>query len=305
MKVRELLEATDEYQAFVQILKNNCLRNFRAMVQTELRLLRGDNRMLGGTKADGYRYAWSHNAARKTARESATQNNFFLTWASTAPQWKNVPKRTYSTFCTLSYEGAGGFGNVSLVVPFDTVDRFAAMPDDFNLMNVANGHYDLMSLAEIFATTVRSARFALDRTRDVELLKVVSQPGSAVDLEGRVSPKAVKDVDRLFSELIALDKKSDVLAKSDRLTSLHSNVQELRDVLGDQSLISWLQDNVSPDSLMVQVFSSLTALAAAGLPEKSEVWFEGPYISLRTPDLAADDLYKVGLMRKLKKDVLG
>ena len=306
MKVAELLEAADPYAELVKRLKANCTKNFRAMVQSDLPLLRGDGQMYGTYQtADGKKFSWTQFGARKTARVSQTGNNLFMSWVSTAPQWKNVPKRTYSTFATLSYEDAAGFGNVGLVVPFDTVDRFAAMPDDFNLLNVGDGRYDLMQLAEIFSSATDSAYGARDRTRDPELLKIASLPGTSVNFNAKISPKDFKALDTLFSQLIAFDKSSDLLAQSEKLMTLHSDVQELRDILGDQSFISWLQANVSPESLDVEVFTSLSALAAANPPPKSEVWFEGPYISIRCDSLNADDMYTDGFMKKLVKDVLG
>jgi hypothetical protein len=307
MKVTELLEATDQYAELVTRLKTNCPKNLRALVQSDLPLLRGDSRMLGmSVTAEGHKFAWAQFPARKTARVSQTGNNLFLSWVSSAPQWKNVPKRAYSYFATLSYEDADNFGKVSLIVPFDTVTNYAAMPDDFNLLEIGDGRYDLMTLAETFSATVRDAYQARERTSDIELSAIVNLPGTDVDIDGgRLSPKDFKHLDQLFSQLIAFDKSSDLLAKSDRLRSLHSDVQELRDVLGDQSFLSWLQDNVSPADLNVSTFSSLTAIAASQPPPKSEIWFEGPYISIRCDSLNADDLYTDGFMKKLVKDILG
>ncbi len=83
---------------------------------------------------------------RTTPRSSLTGTSIFLDITKYSPKWKNVPKRTLSTFCSPSFNAVTDFGDTQIVIPLDKVKSFATMQGDFNEQRFAMKGDSLMSL---------------------------------------------------------------------------------------------------------------------------------------------------------------
>ncbi len=91
-------------------------------------------------------------------RSSQTSNNLILQFSNHFVD--GIPPRKRSYFATNSYEEAGTFGSVYLIVPHDNVGNFAVIEDDFNLKEIPSLSKCAKNLSD-FGYKVGSAAFVL------------------------------------------------------------------------------------------------------------------------------------------------
>jgi hypothetical protein len=94
---------------------------------------------------DGFKLLYF--GGRTTERKSLTGNSMLLRMSKTDPRWKKegIPDRSMSTFTSLSAGGAKEFGTLGMVLPLNSVKRFAWTTKDFNYLHVPDtkmSYYD-------------------------------------------------------------------------------------------------------------------------------------------------------------------
>ena len=122
---------------------------------------------------------------------------------------------------------------------------------------------------------------------------------------------------QVFSNTSALLTLDDIQKLSDAIESIkkyfkdqprsaefYGSIDYIKDMaestLSDVSLMQWLEENVNPDKMGIQVSTTYAGLSRIALTPQSEVWFEGEYLALRffsstryaneIPDLLKDKL---------------
>lgn len=151
MKLTELV-LEDESKTFLTELKK-AKNNLKLMIEGNI-LYRGvdylrDHATELGTLENGSTVFASKG--RSTPRRSQTNTNFFLNLASENERWKDIPSRQFSTFTAAHPSEAGDFGSLVAVVPYDSVNSFAAMKGDFNLKRVAFFGDARLSISGLFS----------------------------------------------------------------------------------------------------------------------------------------------------------
>lgn len=137
MKLTELV-LEDESKTLLTELKK-AKKNLKLMIEGNI-LYRGVGDIYGHTAELGTLENGSTvfaSKGRSKPRRSQTNTNFFLNLASESEKWKDVPSRQFATFTAAHPSEAGDFGALVAIVPYDSVNSFAAMKGDFNLKRVA------------------------------------------------------------------------------------------------------------------------------------------------------------------------
>lgn len=101
-----------EERAF-SLIDENC-QAFAKKMRT-MQIFRGGSATHG---KPGSCYFGNSNAGRE--RKSANTANYFTWWHDNHPDWADFPKRSRSFICSNDYDIANAYGNVLLLIPFDT-----------------------------------------------------------------------------------------------------------------------------------------------------------------------------------------
>jgi len=281
VKVIDLFEAsaveTRNYKLLVEHLKKNCRANLNALAKSPKLLLRGD------TGRGSYRIeegSWFAAPARTQPRRSQAGNGLLLTWVSSAPAWKDVPRRSMSTSCTPDYDHAAQFGNdIYIIIPYDTVKQYATSQVDFNYLELPNsemGEEGLMSVLVIVAEAFGVMHELRDQFDDERLNEIAYHDGFEIDFKDIHSMKEIKQANAAIVELQAYAKKHG----DKELTGGGGLIVDLLDLLDGKSLIQFLETSVSPKKLGIRSIFGTPVAALKTVSGTGEIWFEGPYVAI-------------------------
>jgi hypothetical protein len=311
MKIKELFEdgADKELADLIKVIKTVCPKNFKALIEGQgivPALYRGTSQ-LPHPIAPGLLYFVS--PARSTPRESKTGSNVFVSFATSSPLWKDIPRRAYSSSAGTTYDVADAFeGRPYLIIPADNVKSFACMETDFNKFDFSDeDEVTLLDLGDKIETLrgdfLHFYRNAGDVSKDKSFADVVkaSRPAFAnknvylTSQNIRELSDAIESVKKYFKDQ----------PRTAVFSSLMENIKftsdELDSSLNNMTLIQWLEENMNPDKMGIEVSTSYAGLSRIMLTSQSEVWFEGEYLALRfvSDKMRADDVVRV-LRKELK-----
>jgi hypothetical protein len=300
MKIKELLEDNRELDTLIKVINQVCPKNFKALIEGRAPVLYRGTSQKAEAKVGNLLYFVS--PARSNPRESKTHSNVFISFATFSPLWKGVPRRSYSSSASTSLEIASDFGGAAhLIIPSDSVKSFACMDTDFNEFDY--GDIDLLNLSGQISV-IKSKALRFYKSPDE-----VNKYKSFADI--------IKDNMQVFSNTSALLTLDDIQKLSDAIESIkkyfkdqprsaefYGSIDYIKDMaestLSDVSLMQWLEENVNPDKMGIQVSTTYAGLSRIALTPQSEVWFEGEYLALRffsstryaneIPDLLKDKL---------------
>jgi hypothetical protein len=274
MKLKELHESTNEYAVLVDAIKKYCENNFSLISSGKVTpLYRGTAQKNYHSAGSGYRFLVS--SARTEPRKSAMDNNIFLSFVSNHESWKDIPSREYSSFATPDVQRAVGFSPAWLIIPYDSVDRFAVMHDDFNY-SVPDSSYipDIQqSVLHLFDEMPRA-------NYDEDFKKIISQKELHFERDHQYTIAEIKKLSDLIEHLIDYFKEHDVL--NDEQDNLKYSLEEVEHEFG-KNIWRWMEQNLTPVELGVR---ALPFDRINKIPSGAEVWFNGPYIAIQAVSAA-------------------
>lgn len=84
----------------------------------------------------------------ETPRQSANTSNFYTLWIDNSPLWKDFPKRSKSFIGSSSWRISSGYGDISLMIPFDSA-KIGVCPADDLWFSFGDQHLeDLMTFCQ-------------------------------------------------------------------------------------------------------------------------------------------------------------
>ena len=293
MKLRELHESTNEYAVLVDTIKKYCKNNFSLISSGGgMPLYRGTAQKNYHSAGIGYRFLLS--SARPEPRKSAMDNNIFLSFVSNHESWKDIPSREYSSFATPDINRAAGFSPAWLIIPYDSVDKFAVMHDDFNYSTPDSSYIpDIQeSVAHLFDEMPRA-------NYDADFKKIISQKELHFKRDHQYTITEIKKLSDLVEQLIEYFKEHDAL--SDEQDNLKYSLEEVEREFG-KNMWGWMEENLTPKKLGVQ---ALSFNAINNIPSSAEVWFRGPYVAIQaTSTVDTEDVFTSDWFTQLALDVL-
>ena len=296
MKIRELFEAPKPNIAkratgtaiaptsdkLVEILKINCKNNLAAIGAGKAPVLHRGMELKSNLLSDGGSCKYYVSAELTTPRKSLTGSSMVISWVSSDASWDNVPSRYFSTSCAVNASEGADFGEPHLIIPFDTVKPYAFTPVDFNYIATARG--SIMHLGDVIGDVLRSLRWAAGRwairgAADDTISKYAKDPVFKKSISEIWTVEEIKQLSDIIDA--AEEWRGTTTSKDDEYDDLRINLPEFYDDTGGKSLYKFLRTEVTPGKLGVKVVSSIANLRS--IPDKSEVWFRGPYIALAVP----------------------
>lgn len=317
MKLSELFES-DEQSNLSAFLKK--ASNAVALAGKGHILWRGHDGLEDATRfakeigsIDNGSIVFFHVKGRQTPRESLTGSSLFLRLTKEMPAWKDLPSREKSTFASNNSHKAAAFGQVGIVLPFDSVNKFATIRHDFNLKPVPTPGGKRISLSDLsfeidvmFHETIKFIRrcrsfmknpteFGDVPAEDYESLKkLIEKFGLAdSDLTAAVNMNfSLNDGDGSL-------KREVIVGLGNYLTAVqkaidHSEIfialtkSAMRRVLvgfqnyfniHQKNLYTEIEEVLSPDNMGIDLFNDLSS-ATKDMDKKltTELWFEGDYL---------------------------
>lgn len=255
-------------------------------------------------------------AGRQSPRSSATGNNMVQSLSKIHPEWTKLkfPQRDLSVFAANKDVDADDFGQVGIVLPFDSVTRFAVTEDDLNLKRVHinnNGQHHLLRMQNAILSFLRGIGDLIDLTHstiaalgtpDIKTYKSLAAQEHLTD--GQF--KRYLDSNAFISSVM---KHSDWVRSTnddtkqwtradleilDELYSLwlsHANVfighsltqsatLKMASAFDDKIPSQVMLNSMRPKTLGAEVTDFSGMLTSIRSSELKEVWFEGPYFIL-------------------------
>lgn len=294
MKLKELHESADEYAALVDAIKKYCRNNFSLISSGDVMpLYRGTAQKNYHAVGDGYRFLVS--PTRTEPRKSAMDNNIFMCFVSNHESWKDIPSREYSSFATPDIDRAAGFSPAWLIIPYDSVDKFAVMHDDFNY-SVPDSSYipDIQeSVMHLFEEMPRA-------NYDEDFKKIISQKELHFKRDHQYTITEIKKLSDLIAQLIEYFKAHDAL--SDEQDNLKYSLEEVESEFG-KNIWQWMEQNLTPKKLGV---GTLPFDKINSIPSSAEVWFSGAYIAIQGSSTTdTEQMLWSDWFTQLELDVLG
>lgn len=253
-------------------------------------------------------------SGRQSPRSSATGNNMMQSLSKIHPEWTklNFPRRDLSIFAANKEVDAATFGQVGIVIPFDSVVKFAITKDDFNLKRVHqnnNGSHHLLRMQNAVISflggleaLLADTRKALEHAPSVEMYKSLAAQEHLSDSQFKtyltdnpLISAVLKHGDWLSSTADrTMEWKSSDLKILDELYSLwlsNSNVftnysmtssatLKMASAFGDKMPSQIMHKSMHPKTLGAEVTDFNGMLTSIRSSELKEVWFEGPYFIL-------------------------
>lgn len=284
MKIKELFEdQTDEDLAeLVKVIKAICPKNFKALIEGKApALYRGTSQ---GAHAQALGLLYFASPGRALPRESKTDSNVFISFATFSPLWKDVPRRSYSNSASTSWEVADQFdGRPHLIIPADSVKSFACMEIDFNEFDFDGTNLLNLSaeLSVIKSAALRFYRTPYERNKYESFADLVRDNMPAFSNTNR--RLTLEDIQKLSDAIESIKK---YFKDRPRDAVFDGIIDDIRFVvtqstLSDVSLIQWLEENLRPDEMSIRVSESYEGLSRIRMTPESEIWFEGEYLALR------------------------
>lgn len=111
-----------EPEQFMNILKQHCKGWINAVKTNHvIPIWRGD---------DNHQGTLSAGDSNNFTRSAANTLNWYALWIDNSRKWKDFPKRRQSYICTNNISTADGYGDVQVVIPYDTAHVGVVPADD-------------------------------------------------------------------------------------------------------------------------------------------------------------------------------
>jgi hypothetical protein len=286
MKIKELFEddADNELADLIKVIKTVCPKNFKALIEDKAHALyRGTSQ---GAHAQALGLLYFASPGRALPRESKTDSNVFISFATFSPLWKDVPRRSYCNSASTSWEVADQFeGRAHLIIPADSVKSFACMETDFNKFDFDGT--DLLDLSRELAAIKSNAlyfyRTPYERDKYKSFADLVRDNMPAFSNTNR--QLTLEDIQKLSDAIESIKKYFKDQPRDTVFDGIIDNIrwplQTMESTLGDVSLMQWLEENLRPDEMSIRVSESYEGLSRIRMTPESEIWFEGEYLALR------------------------
>ena len=176
-------------------------------------------------------YVLYYVSGRKEPRRSLTGTNLFLDITSKSEAWKDIPRRAFSTFCSVDPSSVGDFGDLHIILPINSVNKFAVCEGDFNMtrfkmmgdnkLTVGNFINDVASLAEKATNMLRIMQFYISHETLVDFTNATPKSVMRFELDKIARGVGREDLFQKYkqeikdSKLLALlEKHGKILARS-------------------------------------------------------------------------------------------
>lgn len=250
---------------------------------------------------------------RQKPRISLTGNSAMMKLTTSMPEWEDLPRRDRSTFATNNSYKAANFGQIGVVLPLNTVDKFATIRNDFNLKpvptpggksvalhelsyevgGVLNAADDIFSKCAkfvreptLFSDVAQEDHAALIETikkfrlADINLLGMTGGSYLLRDTDSEIKENIVNLGNYLTAVFKAMDE-SRLFKAFIGKGGLRASLVDFQNYcnIHEKNLYDELEEVLSPDNMGISLFrDQASAMNDMGHEKTSELWFEGDYI---------------------------
>lgn len=257
------------------------------------------------------RLMYIENTGRTQERKSVGQSSNILLHHISS--WPGVPKRNMSAFATHNKKHSGIFGVPSICVPKDSTQSFAWL--EFDLNDAPDGQYLQRIIVSVDSVFVDLKRIREEKRYDMPISKrlINRMQDDNVEifldysLNTPLPSSRLTDMVRFIDNLIIDEQKFRKLANG----TAENITENEQDFLNNLESLKWALD-ISGFLTLADALNDLTAKEAKcvvsrnikDIPNKihgndeeyaDEIWFEGPYLLLKTYKSADNSILESAL----------
>lgn len=220
---------------------------------------------------------------RASGRESKTGSNFLIDYVSKSPDWAKIPDRQFSVSCATTRDVADMFGDDPwLIIPADSVSKYAQCPTDFNEAYPSGIDRPLMELlGQIESIRLRGAVLRMEAGVDEEMREILSRDIFSVD--GATQHRyTMSDIQELSDALDEMNMyfASSTAGHAGKVGALMRSAESIDEFTREESLMRFLKTQVNPTAMKIKSHARLTSIKRG--PREEEIWFRGPFMAIRT-----------------------
>lgn len=276
-------------------------------------------------------------SGRTTPRNSATGINMIQSLLRIHPEWEKAgfPDRRLSVFCANQSDDASDFGQIGVVLPYDTIHTFGVTEDDLNLKKVhknekgehhlikfQNAAHTFLGGMSVFYTPIRAInggdKILLQRlkaetgfelrsddafikyAKNLELIKAIEKITfewieKVGDRKYEWTPADLRILDELY-EAWKRSKDSNLIAN--RFSQFE--YERMREVFLDEKPSEVFLHSMRPKTMGASVCDYNQMMNEIRTDGLREIWFEGPYLLIVNDQ--DEDMPGDGIKRFLTQD---